>query len=328
MKALTYSRYGGSEVLEWSERAPPLPEPQQVRIRVMASSINAADYRIMRAEPGFIRLINGLKRPKKWPVLGSDVAGIVEAVGAEVKRFNVGDAVFGNAFEDGMGTFAELVCVREWMLAKKPEQISFEEAAAVPLAALTALQGLRQVSVGSGDAVMIQGAGGGVGGFAVQLAALQEADVTATCGAGNVERIKALGANRVLDYKETDYAREGHRYDVIVGINGRQPLGAYKRCLKPDGRLLIIGGSTRQFFEIAFFGRLRFAFSGKQQGLLTLDHTKTIDDLQHLRQLLEDGKLDSCIDRTFPFDDLPRAMEYVEEGHVRGKVVISHHGVD
>ena len=264
MKAIVYRQYGGPEVLEYTEVDDPIPGPGEVLLRVRATSVNAADYRIMRADPFLARLDNGLFRPKKRLILGVDVAGVVERVGDGVQHINVGDEVFGDAYQDRFGAFAEYVCVRESSLISKPESLSFEEAAAVPLAGVTALQGLRDLGeVQSGQTVLVQGAGGGVGISVVQIAKALGAEVTAVCGAGSAEMVSSLGADRVMDYAKNDFTTEDKRYDVILGVNGHHSLAEYKRCLNPGGRYIMIGGSNRQIFEALLFGRFTFMFGNK-----------------------------------------------------------------
>ncbi|MEM8885679.1 MAG: NAD(P)-dependent alcohol dehydrogenase [Planctomycetota bacterium] len=325
MRAFLYEQYGGPEVLFVRERPVPEPKPAQVRVRVHAASINAADYRMMRADPFLVRLANGLFRPKKYPVLGIDLAGVVEAVGAGVTQWKVGDAVFGECVEDGMGSFAESVCVRADRIAALPDGTSFAEAAAIPLAGITALQGVRDLGeVGTGAKVLVQGAGGGVGHFAVQIAKACGAHVVAVCGAGSADLARACGADEVLDYRTTDFAARDERYDVIFGINGHRSVGTYHRCLAPGGRYVMIGGSNGQIFAAMLWAPLRFRFSDKTCRILHIDGAKRGEDLQQLRRMWIEGTLRPSIDRTYEFNELRDAMRYVEQGHVRGKVVLRY----
>lgn len=324
MKAIVYLHYGGPEVLEYSEIEKPAPDKGEVLLRVRATSVNAADYRVMRADPFLARLENGLFKPKKMQILGCDVAGVVEEVGADVTRFAVGDKVFGDALHDGMGAFAEYVCLRESVLASSPESMGFEEAAAVPLAGVTALQGIRDLGdVQPGQSVLVQGAGGGVGTFVVQIAKAKGAEVTAVCGAGSAELVSSLGADRVIDYAKEDFTQESRKYDVILGVNGYHSLAEYKRCLNAGGRYVMIGGANKQIFESLLLGRFSFMFSGKTMSLLNIDEALLATDLLQLRELLSSGKLRPVIDRTFVLDETADAIRYVEKGHVRGKVVIT-----
>ena len=324
MKAIVYSQYGGPDVLEYTEVDDPVPGSGEALLGVRATSVNAADYRLMRADPFLARLDNGLFRPKKRLILGSDVASVVERVGDNVQHVNVGDEVFGDAFQDRFGAFAEYVCVRESALISKPENVSFEEAAAVPLAGVTALQGLRDLGqVQSGQAVLVQGAGGGVGISVVQIAKALGAEVTAVCSAGSAEMVRGFGADRVMDYAEEDFTKEDKRYDVILGVNGHHSLAEYKRCLNPGGRYVMIGGSNRQIFEALLLGRLTFMLGNKTSSVLTIDGSLRAKDLAQLRDMLTSGELKPVIDRTFGLNDTAEAIRYVEKGHVRGKVVIT-----
>lgn len=324
MRAIIHRRYGGPDVLELVERPIPEPRPTEVVVRVRAASINAADYRLMRADPFLVRLENGFFAPKKWPGLGSDFAGEVASVGADVTGFAVGDAVFGDAFLDGRGAFAEYVRVRASALAPKPANASFEEAATVPLAGATALQGLRDIArVRPGERVLIHGAGGGVGGFAVQIAGSMGAHVTAICGPGSTALARDLGADEVIDYTRDDFASRGAHWDVIVAVNGRRSLRTYRRCLTPKGRLAIIGGTNRQLFEGLLLAPFAFLVGSKRARVLQMDDSKLADDLAELRRLLETGRLRVVIDRTFPLHEAADAMRYVARGHVRGKVALT-----
>lgn len=324
MKAIVYMRYGGPEVLEYSELEKPVPARGEVLVRVRASSVNAADYRTMRADPFLVRLQNGLSKPRKVSVLGSDVAGVVEDLGEGVTHFSVGDEVFGLTLHDGMGAFAEYAAVSGAVLVPIPAGMSFEEAAALPLAGVTALQAVRDLGgVQSGQSVLVQGAGGGVGTLVVQIAKARGAEVTAVCGEGGVELVSSLGAEHVVDYRKQDFSQEGRRYDVILGVNGYHSLSEYRDCLNPGGRYVMIGGTNRQIFESLLFGRASFMFSGKAASVLTIDHSRRGTDLLQLRELLSDGRIRPVIDRCFALEEVADAVRYVEKGHVRGKVVIT-----
>lgn len=323
MRAMIYQRYGGPEVLELAEREKPAPRAGEVLVRVHAASVNAADYRLMRADPFLARLDNGLFTPKKQ-VLGVDIAGVVEAVGPGVTALVPGQSVFGDTFKDGLGGFADYVRLRESSLVTMPEGLSFEEAAAVPLAGATALQAVRDAAaVQPGQSVAIQGAGGGVGTFLVQLAKARGATVTAVCGASSAGLVTELGADRVVDYAQEDFTAGAAQYDVIFGVNGYHPLAHYKRALKPGGLYLMIGGKNAQIFEALLQGQLRFLFSGKRVRVLTLDDARRPQDLRELRELLASKRLRAVIDRVFKLEELADAVRYVERGHVRGKVVVA-----
>ncbi|MCB9601761.1 MAG: NAD(P)-dependent alcohol dehydrogenase [Sandaracinus sp.] len=321
MRAIVHSRYGSPDVLETRELPTPEPRAGEVLVRVRAASINAADYRLMRADPWLVRLENGLFAPKKWPVLGSDFAGEVAAVGDCVADFQVGDRVFGDAFRDGRGTFAEHVRVGVGSLARMPEGLSFDEAAALPLAGTTALQALRDGSaVRPGERVLIHGAGGGVGGFAVQLAKAYGAHVTAVCSAKSASRL--VGADVILDYAREDFATDPEGFDVIVVVNGRRSPSTYKRALRAGGRLVVVGGTNRQIFEGLLLAPLVFLFSGKRARTLHLDSARQAADLRELAEHVRTGALRVCLDRRFRFEDTIEAMRYVERGHLSGKVVL------
>ena len=256
MKAIVFERYGPPEVLQLREIPTPSPGAHEVLLRIRAASVNAADWHIMRADPVFARLAVGLLRPR-FGVLGTDVAGSVEAVGAAVTKFAPGDGAFGNLFACGLGGFAEYAAVREDALLPKPASSSFEQAAATPLAAVTALQALRTVGkVEPGTAVLVNGAAGGVGTFAVQIAKALGADVTAVASSRNLDQARALGADRVIDYTLGDFVPR-ERYDVIVAVNGYHPLSVYGRALKPGGRYVMVGGTPRQWVEAVLLGLLR-----------------------------------------------------------------------
>jgi NADPH:quinone reductase-like Zn-dependent oxidoreductase len=322
MKAITYRQYGGPEVLRLGECERPAAAEGEVLIRVHASSINAVDYRLMRANPFLVRLANGLLSPKKRK-LGSDVSGVVEQVGPGVKRVKVGDEVFGQTLHDGGGGFAEYVCVRESAVAVKPEELDFVQSAALVLAGLTALQAVRdRAKVRPGQSVLIQGAGGGVGTLLVQVAKAYGSHVTAVCGPGSVELVTSLGADRVIDYTKKDFTQEGGRYDAIFGVNGHRPLAAYRNALKPGGAYVVVGGDSRTLFQAMFLGALRFAGSGRKIELLRLDADRHTYDLEELRELIAAQKLRPVIDHLYPLDETAAAMRYVEGGHVRGKVVL------
>lgn len=323
MKAIVYQRYGGPDVLELGEVPQPTAGEGQVLVKVHATSVNAADYRMMRADPFLVRFVSGLFRPSRRKILGMDVAGVVVAVGPNVSRLKVGDAVFGETSFKTNGAFAEYAVVPERALALKPKTLPFVEAAAVPLAAMTALQGLRDLGeVKQGTRLLIQGAGGGVGLFAVQIGRLLGAHVTAVCGPKSMELARALGASETIDYNQRDFTTEATRYEVIVAVNGYHPLAAYRRALEKGGRYVMIGGSGKQLFETLLFGKPVFALDGKRGGALTIDERKREADVAQLAEWLEAGKLKPVIDRELGFEQAAEAMRYVESGHVRGKVVL------
>ncbi len=322
MKAIVYSQYGPPEVLHAAELAKPVPAADEVLVKVYAASVNAADWRMMRADPFVVRLYAGLFSPKKVPVLGADIAGVVEAVGSNVRQFKPGDEVFGDVFASGFGGFAEFKCVHEYELVPKPGNISFEEAAAVPLAALTALQGLRDFGlVQPGQKVLVNGASGGVGTFAVQLAKHFGAEVTAVCSTTKADLARSLGADHVTDYTREDFTRSGRQYDLILAVNGFHSIFDYRRALSPRGRYAMVGGSARQLLQALLLGPW-LSMAGDQK-MLAVTSKPNQKDLLFLKELLESGKLRAVIDREYPLEEVPEAIRYVEQGHASGKVVIT-----
>jgi len=297
-------------------------------VKVYAASVNAADWHLMRADPFLVRLMGeGLLKPKD-PRLGSDVAGRVEAVGENVKQFRPGDEVFGCAH----GAFAEYALAREAYLALKPVNRSFEEAAAVPVAALTALQGLRDTGgIRPGQKVLIQGASGGVGTFAVQLAKSFGAEVTAVCSPRNLDMARSIGADHVIDYTQEDFTRREYltrnwqQYDLIFAANGYHPLSAYQRALSPQGIYVCAGGTMPQFFQAMLLGSLMSKNGGKKMGSMGIAKVNQ-EDLVFLGELLETGKIVPVIDRSYPLNEVAEAIRYIEDIHAQGKVVITVEG--
>lgn len=319
MKAIQYTRYGPPDVLELREVEKPVPREEQVLVRVHAASANAADWRRFASARLLTRLMGGgLLRPKD-PRFGVDIAGKVEAVGSNVTEFKAGDEVFGLA----PGAFAEYACANRRKVALKPANLSFEAAAAIPVAALTALQGLRDKGqIQPGQRVLIYGAGGGVGTFAVQVARALGAEVTAVCGPHNVEIMRSLGANRVLDYAKADALKDGERYDLILAVNGDRPILHYRRALGPKGIYLAAGGSLSQIFAAMLLGPALSQRGGRRMGFMGIAQANQ-NDLDYLRQLVEAGKLMPVIDRTYALSQAAEAIRYLVQGHARGKVVIT-----
>ena len=322
MQAITFEKYGGPEVLRLSERPKPTPGQGEVLVRVRAASLNAMDRRLMRADPLLVRCFNGLLVPKQR-ALGADVAGVVEAVGPGVRRLAPGQAVFGFTSKHARGGLAEYVALPERALARKPDGLGFEQAAAVVLAGFTALQAVRErARLRPGDAVLIQGAGGGVGTLLVQVAKAYGARVTAVCGPRSAELVRSLGADRLLDRTRHDVRREGARYDAIFGVHGYQALAAYRDGLKPGGTYVMVGGESRQLYEAMLLGRWAFARSGKRIELLQLDEERHADDLEELCTLIAAGRLRPVLDRVYPLEQTAEAMRHLERAHVRGKLVV------
>lgn len=321
MKAIVYTQYGPPDVLELKEVSKPVPKDNEILIKVHAAAANAGDWHLLRGKPFLARLMFGLRTPKH-PILGSDVAGTVETVGKNVQQFRPGDAVFGDISGSGFGAFAEYAAVAEKVIAQKPANLSFEEAAAIPISAITALQGLRDKGrVQPGQKVLINGASGGVGSFAVQIAKYFEAEVTAVCSSRNLEMVRELGADRVIDYTQEDFTRSGVRYDLILAVNGYHPISAYNRALNPGGTYVSIGGDGKQMFQGLFLGPLlNLTGSRKMYSLLAQPNQ---GDLIFMKELVEAGKVKPVIDRRFSLKEVPEAIRYLEAGHARGKVVIT-----
>lgn len=320
MKAIVHNRYGSLEVLRYEEIEKPAPNDDEVLIRVRAASVNPADWHFMRGEPYIVRFMTGLSE-SKVKRLGVDVAGRVEAVGRNVTRFRPGDEVFGSC----RGSFAEYVCASESAVVTKPANVTFEQAAAVPVAAYTALQALRDKGhIRPGQKILINGAAGGVGTFAVQIAKSFGADVTGVCSTRNVEMVRSIGADQVIDYTREDFTLGGRRYDMIVDNAGNHSLAACRRVLSPTGICVMVGGPWRGY--IALLAHLITAsvwsrFSNRK--LRTLLARASKEDLAILRDFMEAGKVTPVIDRRYDLSEVPQAIHYLEQGHARGKVVIT-----
>lgn len=320
MKAITTPKYGGPDVLKLSDLPRPAPQSNEVLVRVRVSSVNAADWHVLRADPFLIRLMFGLFKPK-FPVLGADVAGVVEAVGEGVTRFKAGDEVFGDLSESGWGGFAEYVAASKDTFARKPANLGFEQAAAAPMAGVTALQGLRDTGgLQAGQHVLISGASGGVGSFALQIAKALGARVSAVVSTGKVDLARELGADHVIDYTKEDFTCGEARYDLIFIANGERPVRDYRRVLAPAGTCVASGGTGPAFRQTLLQGPWARLTSG--QRLVNHLHRPGSRDLQVLAGLLESGQVKPVIDRTYPLEEVPAAIAYLEEGHARGKVVI------
>jgi NADPH:quinone reductase-like Zn-dependent oxidoreductase len=321
MKAIVYTKYGSPDGLEIKEVAKPTPKDDEVLVKVIAVSVNAADLHLLRADPFLIRLSSGLLNPKNQ-ILGSDIAGRVEAVGRNVQQFKPGDEVFGDISADGWGGFAEYACARADALVLKPANISFEEAAAVPMAAVTALQGLRDKGkIQSGQKVLINGASGGVGMFAVQIAKAFGAEVTAVCSTKKMDLVRSIGADHVIDYTREDFSQNGQQYDLILAANGNRSLADYRRALAPHGTYVMSGGAMSQLTQVMILGPWYSKAGGQKMGNLLAKPNK--QDLTFMKELLETGKVKPVIDRCYPLNKTVEAVRYLEEGHAQGKVVIT-----
>jgi len=315
MKAILATKYGPPEALQLAEVETPAPKEDEILIKVQAASINPLDLQV---RGGLARVWGGLRRPKD-PRLGRDVAGQVAAVGSRITMFKPGDEVFGGC----AGSFAEYAIAHENRLALKPANRTFEEAAAAPVAALTALQGLRDKGqVRLGQKVLINGASGGVGTFAVQIAKSFGAEVTAVCSPRQLDRARAIGADHVIDYSQIDFTQTDHRYDLIFAVNGYHSITAYRRALTPRGNYVAVGGSFAQILQALLLGRLFSKSGGQKMGFMGIAEITT-KDLGIVKELLESGKVVSVIDRHYPLSETGLALQYLEEGHARGKVVIT-----
>lgn len=321
MKAAIYTTYGAPDVLQIKDVDKPVPKGNEVLIKVRAASVNPYDWHFLRGTPYPLRIAAGLRKPKDAR-LGADVAGQVEAIGESVTQFTSGDAVFGMT----KGAFAEYACVSESAVAMKPANVTFEQAAAVPIAAFTALQALRNKGhVQSGKKVLINGAAGGVGTFAVQIAKSFGGDVTGVCSTRNVDMVRSIGAKQVIDYTQEDFTRSAQRYDLILDCMGNHSLLAYRRILNPTGIYLQVGGPASPWM-MSFTVRLiaapvlsrfvsqNFAFVGAKLNK---------EDLTLFHDLMLLGKVAPVIDRCYSLTELPEAIRYVEQGHARGKVIIT-----
>lgn len=314
MKAIVQNAYGSPETLQLQEVDKPEVKETEIRVRVRAAALNAGDYFSMRGSPWIVRLMVGFPKPKNY-ILGWDVAGHVDEVGRNVKRFHPGDTVFGSC----QGALAEYACAAEEQFAIKPTNLTFEQAAAVPTAALTALQGLRDAGkVQAGQSVLINGASGGVGTFAVQIAKSLGAEVTGVCSTKNLDLVRSLGADHVIDYTQEDFTQGGPRYDLILDNVGNRSFSDCRRALTPRGTLLPNTGHAGMGYVLMAFARSAFV---RQQGRLFVEKPNA-QDLLVLKELIEAGKVTPVIDKTYRLDESPKALAYVGEGHARGKVVV------
>jgi NADPH:quinone reductase-like Zn-dependent oxidoreductase len=319
MKAIVYTKYGPPEVLQLKEVAKPIPKDDEVLIKVQAVSVNRSDWEGLRGKPLYAR-IGGLLKPRRQ-ILGSDVAGRVEMAGRNVRRFQPGDEVFGDILPR-LGGFAEYVRARESALALKPASMTFEEAAAIPQAAVIALQGIRDKGrVQPGQKVLVNGAGGGAGTFAVQLAKLYGAEVTGVDNTGKLNFMRSLGADHVIDYTREDFTRDGKQYDLIFDVVAHRSIFAYKRALRSNGSYFLAGGSVATILQILLLGAWIRATTGKEIRILAVQ--PNTEDVDYMKELIEAGKVTLVIDKTYPLSEVPEAIGYVGEGDARGKVVIT-----
>jgi NADPH:quinone reductase-like Zn-dependent oxidoreductase len=318
MKAIVYHNYGSPDVLKCEDFETPTPGDDEVLIRVRAASVNALDWRLMRGKPLLTRLMMGGLRKPRITRPGVDLAGQVETVGRNVTQFKPGDEVFGA----GRGAFAEYACAVEEKLALKPANVSFEAAAAVPVAAITALQGLRDKGrIQRGQRVLVDGASGGVGTFAVQIAKSFGAEVTAVCSTRNVDTARSIGADHVIDYRRENFTQSGRRYDLILAANAYHSILDYRRALSRDGIYVMAGGGWAQILQAMLLGPLLSRIGSKKMHFVMAKIDKT--DLLLLKDLLAAGTIVPVIDRRYPLRNVAEAVRYLEEEHAKGKVVIT-----
>lgn len=319
MKAITQYKYGSPDVLKLQEVDKPVVKDNDVLLRVQAASVNQADWHLLTGTPRIARVAFGLFKPKQ-KIAGLDVAGQVEAVGANVTKFHVGDEVFG----ENKGAYAEFICVPENRIALKPANLTPEQAAAVPVAAITALQGLRDKGqIQPGHKVLIIGASGGVGTFAVQIAKSFGAEVTGVCSPRNVEMVRSIGADEVIDYTQDDFTQSGQKYDLILDIAGNRSLSDCKRVLGPSGIYVSVGGPGSSIGFLTRMAKMLLASLFGSQKMVPMLAKQTPEDLVVLRELLEAGKVTPVIDRRYGLSEVPEALRYQGEGHARGKSVIN-----
>jgi len=319
MKAVTYAERGPPAVFQKIEVETPTPRDDEVLVKVHAASVNSWDWELLRKRPFMVSL--GGRSDPRYKILGADIAGRIEAVGRDAKQFRPGDEVFGDLCNSGWGGFAEYACARGSALMLKPASMTFEEAAATPQAGLLALQGLRKRrQIQPGQKVLINGAGGGVGTFSVQIAKSFGAEVTGVDSTSKLDMVRSIGADHVIDYAREDYTKRGQRYDLILDMKGNRSAFDYKRALRPRGTFVMVGGSWTRLFQLLLLGPLISMIGSKRMGFLAYKPNK---DLALLTGLIEAGKVTPVIDRTYPLSETPEAIRYLAEGRALGKVVIT-----
>jgi NADPH:quinone reductase-like Zn-dependent oxidoreductase len=324
MKAAVQERYGAPDVVRLADVDRPVPSEDQVLVRVRAASVNRADLDSLGPRPGFVRPFIGMRAPRNQRT-GIDVAGVVESVGPDVTRFKLGDAVFADLFSYGGGAFAEYACAPEKAFASLPAGMSFEEASALPHSAVLALQGLRRRNgrtIKAGDKVLIVGASGNVGPFAVQIAKAMGTEVTGVASTEKLDFVRSLGADHVIDYKQVDYTKTGERWDWILDTDSHNPILRVRRALRPNGVYVALGGSALPILAGMTLGPLRSLRSDKWTGLMLWWKPFNPDDVARLKELITAGKLKPVIDRRFPLSEIVDALKWVDDGHPKGKVII------
>jgi NADPH:quinone reductase-like Zn-dependent oxidoreductase len=322
MKAIVGARYGRPELLQFEDVDRPVPKDDELLIEIVAATINKADYILIRGKPFLVRMMGGgLFRPKSR-IPGSDMAGRVDMVGKNVTKFKVGDEVFGNLSRSGRGAYAEYALAWEDGLVMKPANVTFEDAASIPIAGLTALQAIRDKGkVQPGSKVLINGASGGVGTFAVQIAKSFGAEVTAVCSTTNLDLMRRIGADHAIDYTTEDFTQNGQKYDLIIGANGYHPIWKYKRSLNAGGTYVMSGGKGAQLSQALFLGRLMSLTGGKKMTAVSARINNR--DLAFLAELISERKVVPVIERQYPLKEAPQAIGYLGQGHVKGKLIIS-----
>ncbi|MCC3646777.1 NAD(P)-dependent alcohol dehydrogenase [Cytobacillus oceanisediminis] len=321
MKAIVYQTYGSPDNLRLTDLDKPVPKDHEVLVKVHAASVNYGNLVLLKGKPFLARFAYGLLKPKHT-VPGGDIAGQVEAVGKDVTQFQPGDNVYGDLSGCGWGGFAEYVSVPEKALAIKPANLTFKEAAAVPMAGVTALQALRDKgNIQAGQNVLIYGASGGVGTFAVQISKSFGAEVTGVCSTRNLDILRTLGADHAIDYKNEDFAERTEKYDLILAVNGYQPISAYKRAIKSNGTYVLCGGSGAQFTQAMVLGPW-ISLTGNKK-MSSMLQRQNQEDLICMSELIEAGKVKPIIDRSFKLSEVDKAFRYFEEGHAQGKVIIT-----
>jgi len=322
MKACILKNYGSPDYFELSNESKPVPQDDEVLVKVQAVSINSWDWEILMGKPLINRMLAGWRKPTKIKILGCDIAGCIEAVGKNVQQFKPGDEVFGDISHCGWGGLAEYVCVpaNKNALTLKPTSLTLEQAAAIPQAGVLALQGLRQGRIEQARKVLINGASGGVGSFAVPMAKSHGAEVTGVCRTSKMEFVHSLGADHAIDYTREDFTRNGQQYDLILDVQGHHSVSDNRHALTQNGRYVMVGGASGLAFQVMLLGSLISVTSSKKMGLLL--HKPDANDLDILKGLIEEGKLTPIIDKCYSLNDVAEAFKYYGEGYVKGKVVI------
>jgi NADPH:quinone reductase-like Zn-dependent oxidoreductase len=321
MKSIAFTRYGSPDNLQFREVDKPVPRENEVLVKIHAVSINSWDWELLNATPFANRVIFGLFRPKRLKTLGFDIAGRIEAVGSGVQKFQTGDEVYGDLSACGWGGFAEYVAVPENALTVKPAKLSFQQAAAVPQAGLLAWQGLvDEGHIRPGQKILINGASGGSGTFAIQIAKKFDVEITGVCSTGKMEFVRSLGVDHVIDYTREDFTRNGKQYDLIIDAQGHHSIFDYRRALSPRGVYVMHGGASSRIMQVMLLGPVLSLFGSRKLRILLHKANRGLDALG---ELLQSGKVVPIVDKCFPFSETIDALKYYGDGQARGKVVIS-----